>query len=82
LGIEKNPLKQIEVFTANGELTVKNVLNLKIELTLVDLTGRMVLKTSVTPKATNSLQISAIQGVYLVQLTDGELEWTKKIFID
>jgi hypothetical protein len=80
LGIEKNPLKQIEVFAANGALTVKNVLNSNIQIELMDLTGRVVLKTTVNSKATNSVQIPAGQGIYLVQLTEGELQWTKKVF--
>jgi hypothetical protein len=82
LGIEKNPLKQIEVFAANGALTVKNVLNSNIQIELMDLTGRVVLKSTVNSKATNSVQIPAEQGIYLVQLTEGELQWTKKVFIN
>jgi hypothetical protein len=48
----------------------------------MDLTGRVVLKTTVNSKATNSVQIPAEQGIYLVQLTEGELQWTKKVFIN
>jgi len=80
--VQENSVSQIEVFTVNGMLTVKNVLDSRIELTLVDLTGRLVRKTMVDSKASNSFQISAEKGVYIVRLTNDVQQWTKKVFLN
>ena len=80
--VQENSLSQIEIFTVNGILIVKNVLNSRIELTLVDLTGRLVRKAMVDSKATNSIQIPEVRGVYLLRLTDGEMQFTKKVFLN
>lgn len=79
--ITENPLKQVEVFAANGMLTIKNVLNSKVELTLVDLAGREVMNVFTDSRSTNIIQTSVNPGIYLVQLSDGKQACTRKVFI-
>lgn len=79
--ISENPLSHVNVFVQNGILTVKNLLNSKVELTLFDLSGREVINAISKPLSTNSIQNSIKPGLYLVQLSNEEQEWTHKIFI-
>ena len=79
--IAENLLKSVEVFSASGLLTVKNVLDTRIELKLLDLTGREIARVFTDARSTTSFGNSTKQGFYLVHLSNGKQHWTKKVFI-
>lgn len=79
--IVENSLKRVEVFSTNGILTVKNVLNTRVELKLFDRAGREMASVFTDARSTKSFETSTKHGLYLVYLSNGKQHWTKKVFI-
>ncbi len=80
-GIVKNSLSQVDVLVNNGTLVVKNVLNSRVKLTLIELTGREIINSIIESLNTKLIHATTKPGLYLVKLSDDKQEWTKKIFI-
>jgi Secretion system C-terminal sorting domain len=72
LGIYPNPATQGKIY-----ITSKN--SLSKEITIYDVVGKVVLQTTITNK---ELNISSIQqGMYLIQIKEGETVVTRKLII-
>jgi hypothetical protein len=72
LGIYPNPATQGKIY-----ITSKN--SLSKEITIYDVVGKVVLQTTITSK---ELNISSIQqGMYLIQIKEGETVVTRKLII-
>jgi len=64
---------------SNGKLYITSKLSLDKEITIFDVLGKEVLKTTITSKELNVSSLSA--GIYMIKIREGEATATRKLVI-
>jgi hypothetical protein len=64
---------------SNGKLYITSKLSLDKEITIFDVLGKEVLKTTITSKELNVSSLSA--GIYMIKIKEGEATATRKLVI-
>ena len=78
---ERNTLSDIQVATNGNLLNITNTLSYKIEVSVLDVSGRVVLTEIVSANESGTCKLPSGAGVYLVSLSDGRNLTTRKVFI-
>ncbi|WP_422107544.1 T9SS type A sorting domain-containing protein [Winogradskyella sp.] len=86
LGIFENDLNTFEVFTLNDSdtLVIKGNVKEDTKAALYDINGRLVLRTMFTSDSNSNVMSTTglATGVYIVQLTNVQGQYVKKVIID
>lgn len=64
---------------SNGKLYITSKLSLDKEITIFDVLGKEVLKTTITSRELNVSSLSA--GIYMIKIKEGEATATRKLVI-
>ncbi len=74
-------LNQIEVRWKNSNLIVENHTRERALITLLDVSGRELLNSTVEPQSTQQLENSRLSGIYLIKLEGKNEVSSRKVFI-
>lgn len=83
LGIDNQAALNEVVVAQNGDIfTVRNPLNRTLSVSILDISGRRIFTESIQSNSTKTFDLNASNGIYLLQLSDGYEQATRKVALD
>ncbi|MBI1286347.1 MAG: T9SS type A sorting domain-containing protein [Flavobacteriales bacterium] len=80
LGVaETSRLQEIQILQTGNWIEIRNVLNDDLQLTVVDYAGRSICSKSLAGSSTTVVDLPVATSIYLVRISSGEEQLTRKI---
>ncbi len=81
VGVDENPLQNIGVYAANGQIVLQLPQATKAQVTLINLAGQLVAKHDINAMGVASLDAPATTGVYMITITTETGTITRKVIV-